>query len=210
MKLCWRKRRINFCLRYQMLFLCCRDSNLFCREFMLSCTKISLLIILRCIFSKAPLLTFDGISFGSLKIWFPRTDFELRKESDWLTSWPCSGIELLTPETVEFFSLPKVVLPLLSALFQSCCNKNWQTFLANSIVPDLFRWTLLSFKSLSVSMVSVWSIKVISRSPHIFISRTSCALLFRLSFRETISNIVTAFFLILGTVQGQWLTLISD
>ena len=166
MNLCWRKRRINFCFRYQMLVLCCRDSNLFRREFMLSCTNISLLMFLRRTLSKAPLLRFDEISFGSLKIWSPRTDFELRKESDWLTSWLCSGIELLTPETVEFFSLPKVVLPLLSALFQSCCNKNRQTFLANSIVADLFRWTLLSFKCVSVSMVSVWLIKVISRSLH--------------------------------------------
>ena len=118
-----------------------------------------------------------------------------RKESDWLTSRLCSGIELLTPETVELFSLPKAVLPLLSALYQSCFNKNSQIFLANSIVPDLFRWTLLSFKCLSMSTVSLWSIKVISRSPHMFIIRlfTSCALLFRLSFRGTISDIVTAF-----------------
>ena len=57
----------------------------------LSCAKISLLMFLRRIFSnalwgsgRAPLLRFDGISFGSLKIWSPRTDLwpELRKESD--------------------------------------------------------------------------------------------------------------------------------
>ena len=44
-------------------------------------------------------------------------------------------------------------------------------------------------------MVSVWSIKAISRSPHILMSRlfTSYGLLFRLSFRGTISDIVTAF-----------------
>ena len=171
---------------------------------MLSCAKISLLMFLRRIFSKAlwgsgraPLLRFDGISCGSLKIWSPRTDLwpELRKESDWLTSWLCSNIELLTPETFEIFSLPKAVLSLLSALYQSCCNKNSQTFLASSIVPDLFRWTLLWFKCLSMSMVSVWSIKMISRSPHMSISRlfTSCALLFKLSFRGAISDIVTAF-----------------
>ena len=43
--------------------------------------------------------------------------------------------------------------------------------------------------------MSVWSIKVISSSRHIFISRlfTSCALLFRLPFRGTISDIVAAF-----------------
>ena len=106
----------------------------------------------------------------------------LRKESDWLTSRLCSGIELLTPETVELFSLPKAVLPLLSALYQSYCNQNLQTFLVNSVVPDLYRWTLLSFKYLSMLMVSRWSTKAISRSPDMFISPlfTSCALLFRL------------------------------
>ena len=45
---------------------------------MLSCAEISLLMFLRRLFSKtlqglgrAPLLRFDGISFGSLKIWPP-------------------------------------------------------------------------------------------------------------------------------------------
>ena len=120
----------------------------------------------------------------SLKIWSSRTDLwpELRKESDWRTSWLCSGIELLIPKTVELFSLPMSVLPLLPVLHQSWSNKKSQTFL------DLFRWNLLSFKCLSVSIVSVWS-------PHIFISRlfSSCALLFGLSFRGTISDTVTAF-----------------
>ena len=58
-----------------LLIICCRDSNLFRREFILSCAKISILMFLRGIFSKAlwcsrraPLLRFDGISFGSLKI----------------------------------------------------------------------------------------------------------------------------------------------
>ena len=118
-----------------LLIICCRDSNLLHREFMLSCAKISLLMFLRCIFSKALrgsrealLLRFDGISRGSLKIWFSRTDLcpELRKESDWLTSsWMlCSGIELLTPKIVGLFSLPKAILPLLLVLYQSYCNKN--------------------------------------------------------------------------------------
>ena len=143
-------------------------------------------MFLRCI-RRAPLLRFDGISCSSLKIWPPRTDLwpELPKESDWLTSWLCSSIGLLTPGTFEIFSLPKEVLLLLSVLYQSCCNKNLQTFLAISIVPDLFRWTLLLFKCLSMSMVSVCPVKVISRSPRMFVSRlfTSCSLLFKLSFR---------------------------
>ena len=48
--------------------------------------------------------------------------------------------------------------------------------------------------SFSVNGVIVVN-KMISRSPHILISRlfTSCALLFRLSFRGTISDIITAF-----------------
>ena len=77
-------------------------------------------MFLRCIFSKAlwglgraHLLRSNGISCGSLKIWYPRADLwpELRKEPDWFTSWLCSGIELFTPETVQLFLLPKAVLP---------------------------------------------------------------------------------------------------
>ena len=63
-------------------------------------------------------------------------------------------LRLLTPETVELFSLPKAVLPILSALYQSCCNKNSKTFLTNSIVPDLFKWTFIQM-SFSVNGVNV-------------------------------------------------------
>ena len=119
------------------------------------------------------------------------------KKSDWLFSWwmLCSGIQLITPESVEIFSLARAVLPLLSAPNQSCCNEGSLTFLANVIVPDLFKWTLLSLKCISIEIVSVWSMKVISRSPHMLISRlfTSCALLFRVFFRGTISDVVTVF-----------------
>ena len=174
---------------------------------MLSCAKINLLIFLWRIFSKAlqgsgraSLLRFDGISCDSLRIGSSRTDLwpELRKESDSLTSWwmLCLGIELLTPKTVELFSLPQEILPLLSALYQSCLLPlNSQTFLVNSIVPNLFKWTLLLFKCYSMSMLSLWSTKVILRWPNMFISWlcTSYALLFRLSFRGTISDIITAF-----------------
>ena len=57
------------------LIICCRDSNLFRKEFILSCATISLLMFLQCIFSKALrgsgralLLRFDAILFGSFKI----------------------------------------------------------------------------------------------------------------------------------------------
>ena len=59
-----------------------------------------------------------------------------------------SGIELLTPETVEPFSIPKAIiplipliplLPLISVLYQYSYNKDLQTFLAHSVVPDLFK-----------------------------------------------------------------------
>ena len=65
-----------------LLIICCRVSNLYRRKFMLSCAKI------RSGLGRAPLLRFDGIWCGSLKIWSPRTDLwpESRKESDWLTS----------------------------------------------------------------------------------------------------------------------------
>ena len=45
-------------------------------------------------------------------------------------------------------------------------------------------------------MRTLWSMKVISHSPHIFISWlfTSCALLFRLSFYRTISDMATVLF----------------
>ena len=58
-----------------LLIICCRDSNLFLKEFMFSCAKISLLMFSRRMFSKAlwgswraPLLRYDGISFGSFKM----------------------------------------------------------------------------------------------------------------------------------------------
>ena len=46
-----------------------------------------------------------------------------------------------------------------------------------------------------MSVVSVWSTKVISRSPHMFIIRlfTSCTLSFRLPFYGTISDIFIVF-----------------
>ena len=55
---------------------------------------------------------------------------------------------------------------------------------------------MLSFKSLSVSIASVWRLtKAISRSQYLFISRlfTFYILLFRLSFRGTIRYIVRVF-----------------
>ena len=140
-----RKRRINFCFKYQLstsvflLVICCSDSNLFHTEFMLSCGKISLLMFLRHIFSKAlrgseraPLLRFDGISCGSLKFLSSCTDLwhVLRKESDWLIRPECYAQVLgylLLKQSNSFGFL----------------RQNSQTFLASYIVPDLFKWTLL-------------------------------------------------------------------
>ena len=72
-------------------------------------------------------------------------------------------------------------IALLSALYQSCCNKNSQIFLANSIVPDLFRWTLFSFKCLSVSMSIlewlVWHGRACGLGIHIW-EIGSCEILF--------------------------------
>ena len=64
-----------------LLILRCMDSNLFHKEFMLSCAKMSLLMFLRRLRSKAlrslgraPLLRFDTILRGSLKIRSSSTD----------------------------------------------------------------------------------------------------------------------------------------
>ena len=58
-----------------LLVICCRESNLFRREFIINCPKINLLMFLWRKFSKAllgskraPLLRFYEISCGSLKI----------------------------------------------------------------------------------------------------------------------------------------------
>ena len=51
------------------------------------------------------------------------------------------------------------------------------------------------FKCLSMSIVTIWPTKMISRSPHMFISRlfTSCVFLFRMPFQRTIRDILTVF-----------------
>ena len=51
----------------------------------------------------------------------------------------CLDINLLTPKIVKLFLFPKSILPLLSAICRFCCKKNLQTFLANSVVPYLFK-----------------------------------------------------------------------
>ena len=103
----WRRRRktcsrsvqdvfikTNVCC--DVLIICCQEVNLCRRQFMLSYAKISLLMFLWHIFSKALResgrtlqLRFDGILLVSLKIRSSRTDLwlELRKQADWLTSW---------------------------------------------------------------------------------------------------------------------------
>ena len=211
MKLYWTKRRINFFFRNQNYI------NRFTNYMLWSVKLIPQGVYVK-LGKDQPIddfMTYIFKSFTrirenfSIKIWWNFMWFfknlillyrfmtSVTKRIWLITSWWLlrSDIEFLTPKTVELFSLPKAILPLLSALYQSCGKKNLQTFLANSIVPDLFKRTLLSFKCLSMSVVSMWSTKVISRSLHMFISPlfVSGALSFRHSFRGTISDIVTVF-----------------
>ena len=94
-KKCSRRLHQDECLLGCINYMLSRV-NLCRRQFMLSYAKISLLMFLWHIFSKALResgrtlqLRFDGILLVSLKIRSSRTDLwpELRKQSDWLTSW---------------------------------------------------------------------------------------------------------------------------
>ena len=118
---------------------------------------------------RAPLLRFDKISFGSFKIWSSRTDLllELWKESGWLTSWLCSGIELLTPETAKLFSLPKAVLPLLSALYHPAAIKILKYF-NKFYCPRFFQMNFAFIQmSFSINGVSVVNKSDITFTTHI-------------------------------------------
>ena len=103
-------------------------------------------------------------------------------------------IELLTPKAVWLFLLPRAILPLLSALNQSCCDKSLQTFLESFI--QVFVQTNFAFVQMPFNVNGV---SVVNKSDFAFTAQficwlfTSCALLFRLSFRSTISDIVTVF-----------------
>ena len=110
---------------------------------------------------------------------------ELQKKSDWLMFWwmSCSDFDLFDSKTVSI-SFPEDILSLLSVLYRSSCNKNSQIFLGSSIVPSLFKWTLLLFKCLFMSVILLWATKTFIS--HLF---TSCTLWFKLSARGTISNI---------------------
>ena len=80
------------------------------------------------------------------------------------------------------FSFLKAVLALFLRQYQCSRNKNSEAFLENSIFfGSLFEWILVLLKCLSMSIVSVWSMKVISCSSCMFIGWpfTSCSLLFR-------------------------------
>ena len=94
-KKCSRRLHQDECLLGCVNYMLSRV-NLCRRQFMLSYAKISLLMFLWHIFSKALResgrtlqLRFDGILLVSLKIRSSRTDLwlELRKQADWLTSW---------------------------------------------------------------------------------------------------------------------------
>ena len=63
-----------------------------------------------------------------------------------------SDIKLLSTKTIIHFPCSRNILPLLLALYQSWYNKNSQTFLANSVVLNLFKWNLYSFKCLEAWM----------------------------------------------------------
>ena len=129
----------------------------------------------------------DGILSGPSKIGSYDIHLwtELRKKSDWLMFWwmSCSDFDLFDSKTVSI-SFPEDILSLLSVLYRSSCNKNSQIFLGSSIVPSLFKWTLLLFKCLFMSVILLWATKT-------FISQlfTSCTLWIKLSVRGTISNI---------------------
>lgn len=60
---------------------------------------------------------------------------------------------------------------------------------------NLFKSILPSCESLTKSIISMWTLKMIPRSPRIFIGRlfTSCALLLRFSFFRAISDIIAVF-----------------
>ena len=84
-----------------------------------------------------------------LRYWV--TSLQTPRVSHVVSTWNTCGVFVgVNPKTAELFSLPKVILPLVSTLYQSCFNKNSQAFLVNSVVPDLLKWTLLSFKCLSM------------------------------------------------------------
>ena len=123
-----------------------------------------ILMFLWRVFSKAlhgsgrtSVLRSDGISCCSLNIGSSCTDLwpELRKESDWPTSWWMLSYLFLKQSNSFCF------LRQYYHYYLSCYNKNLKAFSANSIAPDLFKWTSLSFKCFSTSTVSVWPTKVI-------------------------------------------------
>ena len=85
--------------------------------------------------------------------------------------------------------------PLLSRSHQLNLYIKFLKFLANSMVPYLFKWSLLSFKCFAGSMVLVWLMTFMFRCWHIFVKRllTSFTLLFKLSFLGTINETWTEF-----------------
>ena len=103
---------------------------------------------------------------------------------------------LFTPKTGEPFSFRKNILPLLSALYQSCVNKNSQIYLANSIASGFLKWILLLLKDVSVLIVKMWSMKMIYRSSRMFVNWlfTLWVLLFKLPFYGGMSNMDAVFF----------------
>ena len=109
----------------------------------------------------------------------------------------CSHIELLTSKT-ESKSF-RFLLALLLTPYQSYCIKNLQTFLANFTIPNLFKLSFLLVECLSLSIMSVWSTKVVSHLSHMFVSiyYLDCP------FAEQLAISLQLLFLTLVAVQGQ-------
>ena len=141
------------------MIICYRESNLFHREFMLSCAKISLLMFLWRIFSKAirgsgriSLLRFYGISSGSLKIGSSRRDLlpELQKNLIDLPRDECYAqimSNLLVKQSNSFPFVKKYYL----------CNVNeWPWYLTSCLTTFKFTCHYMQYYVVRVKFSLFW------------------------------------------------------
>ena len=146
-------------------YFCCRDSNFFCREFMLKLCKDQPIDV----FTTYIFQSFMGFRESSsikiwwnficsLKIWSLHTDLlpELWKESNWLTLWLCLVIELFTPETVKLLSLPNIttIISATSILLQQKFTIIFSKFFCPRFVYRNFFFILMSFNVNGASVVN--------------------------------------------------------